>query len=240
MKYNNFEELYKDNAPLIEFEFKARLSKFLKDVLSQIDWYQEKEHENIDGGNCSMENDDFRRNIINLERIYAPLYNYIYNWPEDMLLRKEFPVVCKMRHDFLDMALPSEDEINHEYRGKPEWRHKLHQLEMKQRRMAELLEGIVIWAYELGCKDYENEPKDLYNDPENGSSHKNKMRYLLSYGRDTTFAKIFVAIYNQAYKEYLEQNPDDYENASKEAASYLEDFIREMADLAGGEDEQKI
>ena len=62
MKYETFEDLYRDNAAMIECEFKGRFFEMFNKILAKIEWYQEKEHDHIDGGNCSSENDYYRKN----------------------------------------------------------------------------------------------------------------------------------------------------------------------------------
>lgn len=153
MKYETFEDLYNDNSILIEYEFRSRFFELFNRILEKIDWYQEQEHDHIDGGNCSSTNDYYRKNIINLERIYKPLYNYVYDLPDDMLIDDRFPMVQAVRNSFVNASLPTEDEINKEYRGKPEWSTKLYKLQQKQMKLADILEGAIIWAYKLGCKD---------------------------------------------------------------------------------------
>lgn len=228
MKYETFEELYEDNAALIEYEFRSRFFEMLNKILEKIDWYQEKEHENIDGGNCSAENDYYRKNIINLERIYKPLYNYVYDLPDDMLLDGRFPMLMAAKHSFIYAALPTEEEINREYSGKLEWRTKLHHLQVKQMELAELLEGIVVWAYYLGCKDFEKEPKDVYSEPEHIEQRDFRLHRLQTYAKNTCFARMVASLYDMGYKDALEKKPGDLDNAANAGLMSAKDFLKEI------------
>lgn len=228
MKYETFEDLYKDNAELIEYEFKTRFFEMFNKILSKIDCYQDQEHDHIDGGNCSSENDYYRKNIRNLEKIYKPLYNYVCDLPEDMLKDDRFPMVMSAKHSFVDASLPTEDEINREYRGKPEWRTKLYKLQKKQMELAELLEGVIVWAYKLGCKDFNKEPKDVYSEPEFLESRDLRLRYLQSYAHDSSFANIVSSLYGMGFDKALRDNPDDFDNAAKQGLSEVKDFLDEI------------
>lgn len=228
MKYETFEDLYNDNAELIEYEFKSRFFEMFNKILSKIDWYQEQEHSHIDGGNCSTENDYYRKNIINLERIYKPLYNYVCDMPEDMLRDERFPMVMSVKHSFIDASLPTEDEINREYKGNPEWKNKLHQLQNKQMKLAELLEGVIVWAYELGCKDFNNEPKDLYSEPDFLKLRESRLRHLQTYKINSCFAKMVASLYRMEYEKALRDNPDDFDNAAKQGLSIVQDFLNDI------------
>lgn len=228
MKYENFEELYNDNAELIEYEFKTRFFELFNKILDKINWYQEQEHQNIDGGNCASENDYYRKNIINLERIYKPLYNYIYDLSDDMLSDGRFPMIIAAKHSFIDASLPTEEEINREYRGKPEWRTKLYKLRTKQMELAELLEGVVVWAYKLGCKDFEKEPKDVYSIPEHLEPREYRLHRLQTYAKNTCFAKMVASLYDMGFKDALKETPNDLENASNKGLSLVKDFFDEI------------
>ena len=228
MKYENFEDLYRDNAGLIEYEFRSRFFEMFNMILDKIEWYQEREHENIDGGNSSFENDYYRKNIINLERIYKPLYNYVYDLPDDMLLGDRFPMLMAAKHSFIDAALPTEEEINRDYRGKPEWKTKLHNLQTKQMQLAELLEGVIVWAYKLGCKDFEEEPKDVYSEPEHLEQREFRLHRLQTYAKNTCFAKMVASLYDMGYRDALDKKPGDFDNAAKNGLMAAQDFMKEI------------
>lgn len=225
MKYENFEDLYKDNFELIEYEFKSRFYEMFNMILDKIDWYQEKEHEHIDGGNCSSENDYYRKNIINLERIYEPLYNFVHGLPGDMIVGKKFPMVTSAKHAFIDAALPTENEINREYRGKLEYRSKLQKLRNKQLKLADILECIIVWAYELGRRDSEEEPKDVYNEPENFEKRNFRLSELQTYAKDSSFAKMIASLYGAEYEKSLKMCPDDFDVAAERSMLAIMDFL---------------
>lgn len=229
MKYETFEELYRDNAALIECEFKGRFFEMFNKILDKIEWYQEKEHDHIDGGNCSLENDYYRKNIINLERIYKPLFNYVYDLPTEMILSDKFPMLMAAKHSFVDASLPTEDEIIREFKGRPGWNSKLYQLHQKQMKLAKILEGVILWAYELGCRDLDKEPKDVYDEPENYERRRLQLSHLQSYAHNSCFVKMLAAIYNMGYNSALRKNPDDFDgaaaNALKEAQGFLENIF---------------
>lgn len=234
MKYETFEDLYNDNSILIEFEFRSRFFELFNKILEKIDWYQEQEHDHIDGGNCSAVNDYYRKNIINLERIYKPLYNYVYDLPDDMLIDDRFPMVQAVRNSFVNASLPTEDEINKEYRGKPEWGTKLYKLQQKQMRLADILEGAIIWAYKLGCKDFNKEPKDAYTEKEKFykeehlQTREERLSHLQSYAHDSSIATMLASIYDMGYRGALEDKPGDFDNAANGGMMAAQDFLKEI------------
>lgn len=229
MKYETFEELYRDNAALIECEFKGRFFEMFNKILAKIEWYQEKEHDHIDGGNCSLENDYYRKNIINLERIYKPLFNYVYDLPTELILSNKFPMIMAAKHSFVDASLPTEDEIIREFKGRTGLNSKLYKLHQKQMKLANILEGVIVWAYELGCKDLDKEPKDVYDEPENYERRRLQLSHLQSYAHNSCFAKMLAAIYDMGYNSAIRKNPDDFDgaaaNALKEAQGFLENVF---------------
>lgn len=235
MKYETFEDLYNDNWELIEYEFKSRFFELLNKILEKIEWYQEQEHKEIDGGNPGFVNDIYRKNIINLERIYKPLYNYVYDLPVDMLINKRFPIVQSVKHSFIDASLPSEEEIVRNYKGKgAERRTELYRLRQKQLRLADILEGAIIWAYKLGCKDFDKEPKDVYTEKEKFCeeehlpTRRERLSHLQYYAKDTSFARMAVSLYDMGYKKSLKEKPGDFDNAANGGLMAVQDFMKEI------------
>lgn len=230
MKYKTFEDLYNDNRELIEYEFKNRFFTMLDMILAKIDWYQEQEHKEIDGGNPGSLNDIYRKNIRNLEKIYQPLYNYVHDIPDKMLDDERFPMVMSAKHKFIEAALPSEDEIIREYRGKPGWQTKLYQLTQKQNRLADILEGVLVWSYKLGCKDISKEPKDVYTEEEkfreeeHMQSRRQRLSHLQSYAQDTSFARIVASLYGMGYNDALAEKPGDFNNAAENGLKTVQGF----------------
>lgn len=234
MKYETFEDLYNDNRELIEYEFKSRFFEMFNRILEKIDWYQEQEHKEIDGGNPGSVNDIYRKNIINLERIYKPLYNYVYDLPDDLLNDDRFPMVMCAKHKFVEAAFPSEEEIRREYMGKPGYREKLYKLNQKQSKLADILEGVLIWSYKLGCKDLDKEPKDVYTEKEEFceaehlQTRKSRLSHLQTYAKDTSFARMMASIYEMGFKNGLQEKPGDFDNAAECGLKESQEFLEEI------------
>ena len=234
MKYETFEDLYNDNKELIEYEFKSRFFTMLDMILEKINWYQEQEHKEIDGGNPGSVNDIYRKNIINLERIYKPLYNYVHDIPDKMLDDERFPMVMAAKHKFVEASFPTQDEVMREYMGKPGWREKLYHLNQKQHKLADILEGVLIWSYRLGCKDIDKEPKDVYSEEEKFKkenkmeTREDRLSHLQSYGKNTIFARMVASLYDMGYRQGLEKKPGDFDNAAESGLKVVQDFWNDV------------
>lgn len=235
MEYETFEDLYNDNKDLIDFEFKSRFFELFNKILDKINWFQKQEHEHIDGGNCSATNDYYRNNILKLEKIYKPLYNYVHDLPDVLFADDKFPMIMSLKHEFVDLALPNEHEIDRDFRGKPEWRGRLHQLQQKQMRLADMLEGAIVLAYKLGCKDFDKEPKDVYSEEEQfkkennmGGTREARLRQLQSYAHNSCIAKMMASLYDMGFRDSLKNDPENFEKAAKCGLAEVEDFMQSI------------
>ena len=228
MEYETFEDLYNDNKDLIDFEFKSRFFELFNKILDKINWFQKQEHEHIDGGNCSATNDYYRNNILKLEKIYQPLYNYVHDLPDELFAGDKFPMIMSLKHEFVDLALPNEHEIDRDFRGKPEWRGRLHQLQQKQMRLADMLEGAIVWAYKLGCKDLDKEPKDVYSEPEHLNDREFRLRQLQSYAHNSCIARMMASLYDMGFRDSLKNDPENFEKAAKRGLAEVEDFMQSI------------
>ena len=239
MKYETFEELYKDNRELIDFEFKRRFYEVLDKILNQIDYYQLQEHKEIDGFNNSMVDDVFRDNIDKLEKIYKPLYNYIKTISMPLMERDNI-YLQEMKHKFIDIVLP-DSEIE-KLRGTRDWRVNYEKNRRKQMALAELLEGLLYNAYILGASNIDCEPENHYDTDaygykldENGNptdtfaNHRRRhVSHMKSYGK-MSWGRMVSFLYDSGYKHAIEKGDNidkAHECGMNNAVSFLKDVFK--------------
>ena len=250
MKYETFEELYNDNRELIDLEFKSRLYDVLDKILAQIDTFQKKEHDEIDGFQPYTMNQPHRDNIEKLEKIYKPFYNYIKTIALPYM-EKHNTIIQELKHKFIDIVLP-EDEIMKE-RGKPGWHEKMYRNRKKQMALAELLEGFLIYAYKLGAsnKDTNCEIEDHYDTDtfkhhylskqEDGTDkleefdvtfaeeRKHHVINMRSYGK-MSWGNLVSSIYDMGCKKALDNGieyPEAAEYGMKEAVDFVKNVFKD-------------
>ena len=239
MKYQTFEELYTDNRVLIDFEFKRRLYEVLEKLLSKIDYFQNEEHKEIDGFQCSAVNDVYRGNIENLEKFYKPLYNYIKTISMP-LMEKHETYLQELKHKFIDILLPDSDI--EKYRGTRNWATEYHRYRHKQMALAELLEGFLHYAYILGASNVDGESENHYENDAYGYSfnedgtpkttyaehRRNHVREMESYGR-MSWGNLVSSIYDMGCRSALERGvsypeADDY--GMQEASNFVKEIFK--------------
>lgn len=233
MEYNNFEELYKDNREIIDLEFKMRLLDVLNKILSKIEDFQEKEHKEIDAGSSYRENQPHRDNIIKLETVYNPLYNYI-NKVSLPLIAAHTTLLDEMRQSFIEVLFPELNDKNRDkMRGKPHWYenyikecHRAHNVSMA-------LNGMLKNVYLLGATNIDSPENKTFE--VNDKAREVRLHRLLSYGKDTSFSKMVTSLfdlgtktgYEEAVKKGLKEDEIvnyAYDNGMKVAT----DFVREI------------
>lgn len=226
MKYNNWEELYKENRELIDCEFKHRLYEVLNKILKQIDYLQNEEHKEIDAGESYIINQCHRDNIDKLEKIYQPLYNYI-NTTSFPLMGKHNTFLEDLNRSFVELVFPElSEEGMDKMRGKPHWYEDYIKKCKRAYNLSQMLESFLIYVYKLGGTNIDVESEDKYNQKEcpwdektfyekHRKWHLSRMK---SYGKDTSFGKMLASVvdmgtrmgYEQAIKNGLSE-----EEASK-------------------------
>lgn len=248
MKYTTFEELYKDNRELIDFEYKHRLYLVLEQIVKQIDEYQLNEHKQIDTGNPYTLNQPHRDNVEKLERIYKPLYNYLMNFSVPSMERHVF-YLEDLKHAFIDLCFP---EITKEgcekERGKPHWHEEYIRKSRRAYELARMLDSFLYYAYQLGGVgiDFNKEIKDAYNAelvPEvkkwdgTNKTYADKRRehvsHMCSYGSDSILGKMVCSIYDMGGRIGYEQGIKDgmtedeaYQHSQDVAMKYATDFVK--------------
>ena len=245
MKYNTFEEIYEDNKELIDLEYKKRLYDFLEKLLSQIDKFQENEHKEIDGGMPSSYNDIHRDNIVKLEKIYKPLYNYIktISVPEFFAHK-----ICtqELKEKFIDIVLP-ERELN-EYRGTRDWPAKYYKHRNKQRALANLLEGFLHEAYMLGASNMYYNPGEIEDHYDTdiikkyylndigeaigeektfAETRAEHVRHMQSYGKNSILSSMVASIYDSGCRQALKAGKE-FSEAVEYGMKNAADFVREI------------
>jgi hypothetical protein len=245
MEYKNWKELYIENRSLIDFEFKNRLYDVLNKLLQKIDYFQNEEHKEIDGGEPYSVNQPHRDNIEKLEKFYRPLYNYI-NTVSLPLMEQHKTYLDKIRHEFVDLVFPelTEDGIN-KMRGKPHWYEDYVRTCRRAYDLSQMLEAIFRYSYELGATNIDAEPEDKYNQKEfswDEGTFYEKVRKLhlsrmQSYGKNTIFGKMLASIvdmgtrmgYDQAIKDGLseeEAHKKSYDVGMQQGIDFLKQCFK--------------
>lgn len=213
MEYNTFEELYKDNREIFDLEFKMRLFDVLNKILSKIEDFQEKEHKEIDAGASYRENQPHRDNILNLEKIYKPLYNYINSVSIPLMECHKKTYIDEAVANFIEFAFPqiTEEEIS-KMRGKPHWHENLIKESKMAYEVSQMLRILIKNVYTLGATNIDKEDKDVYNEKEYPFDEKtfaekreDKLRHLTYYGKDTILSKMAISLYNMGSRNGYEE-----------------------------------
>lgn len=241
MKYKNFEELYRENRELIDFEFKVRLYEVLNKLLHKIDYFQNEEHKEIDGGQPYSVNQPHRDNIRKLEEFYKPLYNYV-NTTSLPLMEQHKTYLDNLRHEFVELVFPElTEEGRDKMRGKPHWHEDYIRTCKRAYNLSNMLEQFLNCVYNLGGTNIDAEPEDKYNQKEfswDEETFYQKVRKLHlsrmeSYGKDTSFGKMLASIvdmgtrmgYDQLIKEGLSEE-EAYKKSYDIGIEQGKDFLR--------------
>lgn len=249
MKYNTWEELYKDNRELIDFEYKHRLYNALEKIVKKIDEYQLREHEQIDTGNPYSLNQPHRDNVEKLERIYEPFYNYLMNFSIPSM-EQHVLYLEDLKHNFIDLCFPELTKEGYEKeRGKPHWHEEYVRKSRRAYQLAGMLDSFLYYAYQLGGVDidFNKEVRDAYHDklvPEvkkwdgTNKTYADKRKWhvseMCSYGSDSILGKMVSSIYDmgtrigyeQGIKEGLTEE-EAYKRGDNIAMKYATDFVKD-------------
>lgn len=226
---------------MIDFEYKHRLYEVLNKLLHKIDYFQNEEHKEIDGGQPYSVNQPHRDNIEKLEKFYRPLYNYI-NTVSLPLMEQHKTYLDNLRREFTDLVFPelTEDGIN-KMRGKPHWYEDYVRNCQRAYNLSQMLEAFFNYVYDLGATNVDAEPEDKYNQKEfpwDEETFYQKVRRfhiseMESYGKDTSFGKMLASIvdmgtrmgYDQAIKDGLSEE-EAYKKSYDVGIEQGKDFLR--------------
>lgn len=234
MEYNNFEELYKDNREIIDLEFKKRLINVLNKLLSKINSFQEKEHKEIDGGASYIENKVHRDNIVKLEEVYKPLYNYINNTSLPLITAHR-SLLDEIKQSFIELLFPDINGENRDkMRGKPHWHEDYIKACHRAYNASIALDGILNNVYLLGATNIDSPENKSFEI--NSKEREVRLHRLLSYGKDTSLSKMVTSLfdlgtktgYEEAVKKGLKKDEIDnyaYENGMKVATDFIKDIF---------------